>query len=131
MVRQLSSPELECTIHPQEGVTIERNGTTFETNPGEIEHLIDMIVIAMRVESFPVLPAQLLNGTFECKFTKNRTLEFKRQDSLHTALACTFAEADKIIVTLKQCVAIFKELQQFDPSDRVGFSRNRVTETPF
>ncbi len=80
---------------------IHRNERSLTVHPGTAEDAVGVVLDAMKIESFPVLPASLERGAYIVRFSPVRTMVLSQRNDLSSGVGCTFEEGDSLIYCLK------------------------------
>src|SRR3990167_847790 len=80
---------------------IERAPRTLVVSPPGAEDAISLVVDAMKIESFPLLPMQLDRGGFILRFSPDRSMVLSEKDRTESGVPFSFDEGDSLIYCLR------------------------------
>jgi len=107
-------------------VSIGRNGDYLKFSPPSLKVAEELVLSAMRIETFPVLPKRLHIQPFSIAFDVNKEMDLQRDDENSETIHFTFDEGDSLIKALQAAYAKWTDVtrsesgRELAPADRSG-----------
>lgn len=111
-------------------IKIGRNGSWLTINPGQVPSAIDLVLNAMRIESFPLLPRRLDQSPFIVTFDANRNLGLKTEDLNSPSLPFDFELGDTLILALKSAQEKWIDVTKADGVREMVIPRAELPDPP-
>ena len=109
MDKDLVQGPFVAQVSIRDGIRLQREKGWIAFSAAEADRLVQLVLSAMGVESYPVLPSRLQTAPFECQFKASRWMELHRvgEHPDNVGVSFGFDEGDTVITIVRQAAAKF------------------------